>query len=498
MIVPIHLLLCEDDDNDALMIVARLRRDGLDVTHERVEDREAAVDALRRRPPDVVISDYRMPYLTAEVALRLVRDAALDIPFILVSGQIGDERAASLMRAGARDFVPKDRLTRLAPVVRRELREAECRHERRRAQAALRESEQRFRLFADNAPDIIFRCRPTPRAEIEYLSPAAAVLLGCDPGELSGDPGHVLSLVHPADRARLERSWASPGGETLVVRWRRPDGTLVWTEQWAVGIHDDDGRLLAVEGILRDVTAEVNERRERERLERQLRQADWLRSLGTLAGGVAHDFNNLLAVIRGHAELALDTLPEDVPGRVDLERIHQAAERGGALTRRLLTSGRMEQPQPRALDLNAVIEETARLLCPMFGDGIELVTLLEPALPPVRIDRGRLEHVLLNVLINACAAMPDGGRITIESVRAATGVRFSVSDTGCGMPPEVAERAFEPFFTTKERGQGTGLGLSIAHGTVEDAGGRATLTSEPGSGTTVRIDLPAAARLAVR
>ncbi|MFF5206186.1 response regulator [Streptosporangium sp. NPDC000396] len=501
MTAPIHLLLCEDNDDDAVLIVTRLRRDGLDVTYERVETAEAAATALRLHPPDVVISDYRMPAFTAEDALRLLHDTGLDIPFILVSGQIGDERAAALMRVGAHDFVRKDHLTRLTPVVQRELREAEGRHQRRQAQAALRESEQRFRLFAENAPDIIFRYRVVPQAEVEYFSPATAVILGYHPRELGGDPSRVFSVVDPDDRHRLEESWRSPSREPLVVRWRRPDGTVIWTEQRAVGIYDEQGGLLAVEGILRDVTAQMNGQQERERLEQQLRQVERLESLGQLAGGVAHDFNNLLAVILGHTEMALDTLPEDAPGRADLESIQQAAERAGALTRQLLIFSRLEPSQPQVLDLNAVVEETEQLLRPTLGEDIEFVILLDPALPSVRIDRSKLEQILLNVLINSRTAMPQGGRLTIETTRVnipGTGagsdlsVRLSISDTGCGMPPEVAKRAFEPFFTTKERGQGTGLGLSTVYGTVKDAGGRTTLASQPGSGTTIRIDLPAA------
>ncbi|MGW7483505.1 ATP-binding protein [Nonomuraea muscovyensis] len=488
MIVPIHILLCEADDDDALRIVARLLRDGVEATHERVEDAEAAAAALRRRPPDIVFSDYRMPALTAHDVVRLLHEAALDIPFILVSGQIGDERAAALMRAGARDFVRKDRLSRLAPVVRRELHEAECRHQREQAQAALRESEQRLRLYAANAPDVIFRCRMSPRAWVEYVSPATAAILGHPPEELRGDPGNLLGLVHPADRDRLERSWRSPGGEPLLVRWLGPDGTTVWTVQRVTGIRDDGGRLLAVEGILRDVTAQVHVRRERDRLERRLREAERLESLGRLAGGLAHDVNNLLGVIAGNAELALDTLPEDTPGRAGVERIQQAAERGGALARRLLAPAAADPPG--SADPNAVVEGTAELLRPTLAGGVELVTRLAPGLPAVAIGRAGLEQVLINVLVNALAAMPGGGRLTVETGRGDGEVRLTVSDTGHGMPAEVAERAFEPFFTTREHG--TGLGLCTARGAVERAGGRATLTSRPGSGTTVHIHLPEA------
>ncbi|HEU5160994.1 MAG TPA: response regulator [Streptosporangiaceae bacterium] len=509
MTEPIHLLICEDNDDDALLFVSNLRRDGLDLTYERVETPDDAAAALRSRTPDIVLSDYKMPAFTAEDALRLLHETALDIPFILVSGQIGDEQAASLMRVGAHDFVRKDHLAGLAPAVRRELGEAQIRRQQRKAEAALRRREQRFRLFAENAPDIIFRYRLRPRKEIEYVSLAAQSILGRHPEELLGDPERMLSMADPADREALERSWHSPGAEPLVVRWRRADGTPVWTEQRKSPIRDKYGRLAIVWCLLRDITVQVTAQRERERLELQLRQVERLDSMGKLAGGVAHDFNNLLAVILGYAELGLEDLAPDNPVRTDLEHIQEAATRGAALTRQLLIFSRLEHSQPEVLNLNSVVEDTGELLHRTIGEDIELTTKLARDLRPVRIDRSKLEQILLNLLVNSRAAMPNGGRVIIdtaniepqEGAEAAQGgeadgrrpyVRLSVSDNGRGMSPEVAGRAFEPFFTTKQRGQGTGLGLSTVYGTVKDAGGDVSISSAPGAGTTVRIELPVA------
>ncbi|GAA2289974.1 hypothetical protein GCM10010149_41050 [Nonomuraea roseoviolacea subsp. roseoviolacea] len=218
-----------------------------------------------------------------------------------------------------------------------------------------------------------------------------------------------------------------------------------------------------------------------------------LREAGLDVGGFAHDLGNLLGVILGHAELALDALPEDAPGRADVERIRRAAERGEALARRFLAPRRQARPARRGrTDLNAVVEETAGLVSPALGGDVELDTRLSPGLPDVGIDRAALENALLNVLVNALAAMPDGGRLTIETAPAESDerVRLTVHDTGHGMPAEVAEHAFEPFFTTRERG--TGLGLFSARGAVEEAGGRTTLASRPGRGTSVHMHLPRA------
>jgi two-component system cell cycle sensor histidine kinase/response regulator CckA len=503
----IRLLVCEDSDDDAVLIVRRLERGGLGVDYERVDTASATAEALRLRPPDLVISDYSMPGFGAEAALALLRESGLDAPFILVSGRVGDESAVALMRAGAHDFIVKGRMARLVPAVRRELRQAEGRRERRAAQEALRMSEERFRLFAEHAPDVIFRYQVRPTPDVEYLSPAAAGVLGRSPQQLCGDPRTVFSLVLPEDRERLEASWRSPEPGPLVVRWRRPDGGEAWTEQRAVALRDESGAVVAVEGILRDITDRVRADAERDRLHQQLRQAERLESLGRLAGGVAHDFNNLLALILGRADLALADLPGDGAQRADLEIIRRLAERGGELTRRLLVFSRQEPLDPRILDVNKVVADTEQVLHGTIGEDVEFVTRLDPAPCPVLIDRGELERLLLNLVANSRRAMPHGGRLSVETANIAANadagtdagagdpagalVRLTVTDTGTGMPQDVAKHVFEPFFTT-DAGTGTGLGLSMAYSVVKGAGGEISLDSAPDRGTTVRIDLPAA------
>ncbi len=487
------MLVVDDSDDDAVLIIRGLTRAGLTVSHARADTAAGVAAALAERTPDVVISDYTMPSFRAEDALEQVLAHDADLPFLLVSGQVGEETAVALMRAGARDFVLKDRLARLALAVQRELREAAERRHRRQAEAALRESEERFRLLAEHAQDIIFRYRLNPDPAMEYLSPAVESVTGHRPEQFYADPELIFRLAEPDDRAKLEESWRAPGPGTLTVRWCRQGGEHTWIEQRANAITDERGELVAVEGILRDVTERVFAEQHRAGLEQQLRQAERLDSLGQLAGGIAHDFNNILAVISGYATMLTEELAADDPSRNDAEAIAQAAARGSGLTRQLLIFSRLEPSRPETLDLNTVATDLHRLLGRTLGEDIELSTLLSSDLPPITMDRSKLEQVLMNAVMNARAAMPAGGRLTIATAAEAGFAHLSITDTGCGMPPEVAARAFEPFFTTKGRGSGTGLGLATAYGVVTDAGGTINLQSRPGEGTTVHVRLPAGA-----
>jgi two-component system, cell cycle sensor histidine kinase and response regulator CckA len=501
----IRVLIIEDSDDDALLIARHLRRGGIELTYERVQTARAVAEALANRPPEVVICDYSLPAFSPQEALTVLHDSGLDAPFILVSGAVGEETAAAVMKAGAHDVILKDRLTRLVPAVQRELRDAQVRQHRQRAETALRDSEDRFRLLAEHVRDVVFRYRIAPPDRLEYISPVVADLTGYAPEELHADPAKLFAMMEADDRLDMEASWNSPNPAPLVGRWRRRDGRIVWIEQRAVAVRDDEGQIVAIEGILREVTEQILANQERERLDRELRQAERLDSLGRLAGGVAHDFNNLLAVIMAFSRDVADALTADHPCRPDVDKISLAAERAAALTRQLLIFSRLEPSQLETLDLNTVVTGIEQLLRRTIGEDIEFLTILQPDLYPVTIDRSKIEQVAMNLVVNARAAMPHGGRLCIETANivpggtspdAAGGRRgwacLTVTDTGSGMPPDVAQRAFEPFFTTKGPGQGTGLGLATAYGVVKDAGGEITLRSEPGKGTTLRVLLPAA------
>ena len=502
--VAVQLLIVDDSEDDAVLIGDALLAAGIEVSYHRVQTAAAVSAALRAGSPDLVICDYRMPGFSAEEALELVRAGGLDIPFILVSGYIGEDAAVAMMRAGVRDFARKDSPHHLVSIVQRELQELENRRQRRRAEEALRISEAHFRLLAEHAQDVLFRCRVGPPVEVVYLSPAAAAVTGYPEAELLGAAHHVLDHIADAgERAAFEQSWCTGADMSLVVRWGRPDGSTAWLEQRASAVRER-GKLVAVEGVLRDITERMLAEREREVLVYQLEQAERIESLGVLAGGVAHDFNNALAVIHGSATLLAEDLGPTHPSRPDVDRILDAAERSAALTKQLLLFARREPERPETFDVNTLLADLEDLIRRMIGEDVDVVC--EPGADEnlVTIDRNKLEQIVLNLVANSRSAMPAGGSLSIDSSRltlAGAGevdvpdgcyVRLRVTDTGTGMTPEVLKHAFDPFFTTKGAGEGTGLGLSIAHGVIRLAGGSIALSSVPGDGTTVEVYLPAA------
>jgi signal transduction histidine kinase/CheY-like chemotaxis protein len=267
-----------------------------------------------------------------------------------------------------------------------------------------------------------------------------------------------------------------------------------------------DGTVIGLHGITQDVTEVWRAEQQRHSLEARLHQSQRLETVGQLAGGIAHDFNNLLAVILNCAEFALEDLPEENPSREDIDEIRRSAERAATLTRQLLLFSRRELGRPEPLDLNAVVVEAERLLRRTIGENIEFSVELDADLEQITADVGQLEQILMNLVVNARDAMPEGGQLTVSTadvtVEASDAgplapgryARLSVADTGSGMPAWVIEQAFEPFFTTKEQGKGTGLGLATVYGIVQEAGGQIATDSEEGRGTTVTIDWPVGAR----
>jgi two-component system, cell cycle sensor histidine kinase and response regulator CckA len=371
--VPLRVLMIEDSEDDAALLVRELRRGNFDVQLERVDESSALQSAFERQNWDLIISDFSMPHFSGTDALKMLRSRGCEKPFIFVSGTIGEETAVAALRDGAQDYLMKTNLKRLVPAVQRALREAE-------------------------------------------------------------------------------------------------------------------------------------DRNHRKQMEQQVQQLQKFEAIGKLAGGIAHDFNNVIGAILGWAEMGCQ---EAQPGSVSFERfekIRDQANWAGRLTSQLLAFARRQMLQPRKTDLNNLVVEAMSLLQRVIGEQIEVRVLAGPDLRVVMVDPAQIEQVLMNLCLNARDAMPQGGRLIIETqnieidkefcyvhpyARQGSFILLSVSDTGVGMDAATSAHIFEPFFTTKELGKGTGLGLATVYGVVKQHEGFIHLYSEPGKGTTFRVYLPA-------
>ena len=377
--------------------------------------------------------------------------------------------------------------------------------DRKQAEAALMESEKRFRLLVQNSNDIIQIM--DPYGVPTYVSDQVTRILGYQPEELVGV--HSFGLVHPDDMpAILETIAAGLGtpGKVAEVEYRIRHKNGHWVHMEAVGcnlLHDP-----AVNGIvlnIRDVSERKKADEERHKLQEQLQQAMKMEAVGRLAGGVAHDFNNLLTGISGNVQLALLDMQPNDPLSDTLKEVGRAADSAASLTRQLLAFSRKQLIEPRMLDLNELISSMHKMLARLIGEDIRLHTLPGTELGVVKVDPGQFEQILVNLVVNARDAMPNGGKLVIETsnveldeeycrthnyARPGRHVMLAVSDTGVGMSQHTKEHLFEPFFTTKEKGKGTGLGLATIYGTVKQAGGNIEVYSEEGQGTTFKIYLP--------
>ncbi len=496
---PLRVLIIEDSPDDADLLLRELRRAGYAPNHERVDTAAALGVALDQPSWDVVISDNTLPQFSGTRALEQVRARDPDVPFIFVSGTIGEEAATDAMRAGAQDYVMKGNIRRLVPAIERELRDAHVRRERRKAEDALRRSEATYRSLVEDAPYGIFRS--TRDGTILAANPSLVRMLGyASEAELLQKNMTADIYVDPGVRDDLLTKIGTGTGQmTAEVMWRRKDKKHITVRQTSRESHDPDSGTIWFDTIVEDIT-------EQRLLETQLRHAQKMDAIGRLAGGIAHDFNNVLTAIIGSADLMLETLADDASEREEAHAIHDAAIRAADLTRQLLAFSRQQVLAPKIIDLNDVVAGVHRLLERLIGEDVQLRTILSPDLGTICADGGQLEQVVVNLAVNARDAMPQGGKLTIETANAeldetyarehgmpgASGpcVMLAVTDTGTGMSPETQARIFEPFFTTKPAGKGTGLGLATVYGIVKQSEGLIWVYSELGKGTSFKVYFP--------
>lgn len=507
----VKVLVVEDSEDDVRLVARALRQGGFDPDWWRVQDLQSLRDALQQARWDAVLSDFRMPGFNGVEALRTFRSFDLDIPFIFVSGTIGEEVAVEAMKAGASDYVMKQNLARLAPVLDRELAQAVIRAQHRQAQIDLELSRDRYVDLYEFAP--VGYLTVSVEGEIEQLNLTGAEMLGVQrerlasgrfarfvaPEDIERWQEHSLQVLHRGDRKRLELALLRTDGVRLHVQL-------------------DCMRVAAGSAApkVRVALTDISERREAEadlrKYEAQLLHAQKMESIGTLAGGIAHDFNNILGAILGNTALAMECAAGDHPALPYLREVHKASSRARTLVRQILTFSRREPQELVTQSLQPIVEETHRLLRATLPAGVELEVTVGTGVPDVHADATQVQQVLMNLCTNAWHALKDGaGRIGIglepATLDAAAGQRLGglasghyahlwVSDTGMGMDATTRERIFEPFFTTKPVGQGTGLGLSVAHGIVVAHHGAIDVDSAPGRGSTLHLYFPAASQVA--
>ena len=486
----LRLLLIEDSEDDAQLLVHELKRAGYDVRYERVDTEETLTAALNRQTWDLAIGDYSMPQFSGMAALRIIQERGLDLPFISVSGTITEEMAVAAMRAGAKDYVTKGHLQRLIPAIERELRESEAR-------AALRDAEASFATLVEFAPIGIYRSNPAG----QFLSVNSALvhMLGYDSADevLQLDMGRDV-YADTAERQRLldRDTYSDRQYDDVEATWKRKDGRLLQVQLSVRAVRNAAGQVDYYETFVRDVT-------DQRRLQQQLTQSQKMEAIGRLAGGVAHDFNNLLTVITSYSDLVYQDLPPDDPRRDDVDQVRKAADGAAALTRQLLAFSRQQVLEPKVIDLNSVVDNLKKILQRVIGEDVELTTVLAAELAAVKADVSQIEQILMNLAVNARDAMPTGGKLTIETTNvdydperqqrsdgSTEFVMLAVTDTGTGMDEATKARIFEPFFTTKQPGKGTGLGLATVYAIVTQAGGFIWVYSELGHGTSFKIYLP--------
>jgi len=374
--------------------------------------------------------------------------------------------------------------------------------EHQRAEESLRATEAKYRGLFENAVEGIYQSTPDGR----YLAVNAALarMYGYErPEDMMSGVADIQNQIYldPASREHFKREIAATG----VVRGfeyqvRRHDGSTLWISESARAIRGPDGAVHHYEGFIEDINP-------RKQIEAKLFQSQKLETVGKLAGGIAHEFNSILTAIIGQSELLLVELPAGSPLARNATEISMAAGRAATLTRQLLAYGRKQFLQPEILDLNQVVESMQGMIRHLMGNDVDAQIVAGLGLQAVQADAGQIEQVIMNMVINARAAMPNGGKLTLETANvsfdqesvgrypelpAGDYVMLAITDTGAGMSEAVKERVFEPFFTTKAVGQGTGLGLSTCYGIVKQSGGHISVYSEQGRGATFKIYLPQA------
>ncbi len=491
----VRLLIVDDSVLDAELMAAAIDREDYSPIFDHVNSPDNFRSRLLTGDYDVILCDHNLNTWMAKDALDIMQESGKQIPFVVVTGTLGDERAVQYLKDGACDYVLKERLERLPAAIGRALREKSQHDENARLQRAIWTAKKDWERTFDAIPDSIMLLDHEQR--IARANRATADLLGLPFSQFLGK--HCYEVVHcmsqpPASCPFQRMLLTSTKEEDEFVDSRLGKALHVI----AIPLRDENGLYSAIH-VIQDVT-------ESRRLEGALRQAQKLEAVGRLAGGVAHDFNNILGVVLGYSELIQQEVADREPSSKYVQSIMGAVEQAKRVTSQLLAFSRKQVMQPRVLNLNEVVLGLSEMLHHLIGEDVELIVTPEADLGLVQADRVQIEQVLMNLVVNARDAVPKGGEIVIattnveidhhqpvgmrEPIAPGCYVMVSVRDTGVGMDEETMSHVFEPFYTTKEKEKGTGLGLAIVYGIVKQSSGYVGVESAPTRGSTFKIYLP--------
>jgi two-component system cell cycle sensor histidine kinase/response regulator CckA len=490
----LHILHLEDNPRDAELISSLLESDGLDCAIRHVKTKEEFESAIVTDEFDVILSDFALPNYNGLSALQEARRKVPAVPFILLSGTVGEEVAIQSLKTGATDYVLKQRPARLVQAIRRALEETE---ERARLQIAEDRVREQAALL-DKAQDAI-HVRDMDE-HIRYWNRGSERLYGWTTDEAFGRNANEFPLTDPASELDAAKAQVLANGEWLgeLCQTTKTGQKVIVESRWNL-VRDEQGNPKSVLVINTDVT-------EKRQIEAQFLRTQRMETIGALAGGIVHDLNNVLAPVLMAADV-LEGMQTTDESREMLRLVRTSAQRGSDMVKQILSFTRGVSGERTRLDLKVLISDMVRMAKDTFPRGIRIETSLPADTHPVRGNQTQLHQVLLNLCVNARDAMTGKGKISICAENVALEkfrtrwqhdgvsgeyVRLIVSDTGHGIPPPVMENLFEPFFTTKEIGKGTGLGLSTVMAIVKQHGGFIDVQSEPGKGTSFLVYLPSA------